>query len=130
MSGLRLFYGTVIRSRCPCCGRGPVFDGFRVRERCSDCDLCFDQWRGEWITPTYLAGTVGMLVAFGLVAWMIWTGRGMDGPVPPELVIAGVSSLAALATLRPAKAAWLAFLYRVGAVEVSARTRARLRWRR
>lgn len=126
---LRLLHRCVLRSRCPCCGEGRLFAGWlRFREHCAVCGLVYDQWVGEWITPTYLASTVGMLVAVGLMAWMLATGRGMQGPVPPEIAVALASAAAALLALRPCKGGWLAFLYGVGAVEVSARTRARLRW--
>lgn len=126
---LRLFYVCVLRSRCPCCGEGSLFEGLlRFRSTCTSCGLVFDQWVGEWITPTYLASSVGMLVAFAIMAVMLATGLGLAGPLPPELVIAVVACAVALLALRPSKAGWLAVLYWMGGVEVSARTRAHLRW--
>ena len=65
---------------------------------------------------------------FGLMAILYLTGRGLDGPMPLELMVGGVAALTAGAALRPAKSFWVAFLYCVGALEVSAETRARLRW--
>jgi hypothetical protein len=64
----------------------------------------------------------------GLFAWMFMTGRFMEGPVPPEFLVAGIAAALSVLLLRPAKAGWLGFLYWAGFVEVSAETRARLRW--
>jgi len=100
----------------------------RFHAACSACGLQIEQWRGEWITPTYIASSVGMVVGFGLLAAFYLTGRGLDGPVPLELLVGGAATLTAGAALRPAKSFWVAFLYWVGALEVSAETRARLRW--
>ena len=67
---------------------------------------------------------------FPKLAVMLITGKGMAGPLPAELSIAVVACAVAMLALRPCKAGWLAFLYAVGGVEVSARTRAHLRWAR
>jgi uncharacterized protein (DUF983 family) len=109
--------------------RGPIFEGWlRLRRGCPRCGLLFDQWVGEWITPTYLASTLGMLFAFALLGAMFATGRGLAGPVPAEVPVCALSAAVALAALRPAKSFWLAFLFVIGGVEVSAETRAHLRW--
>ncbi len=129
MEFLRLLGTCVIRERCPCCGSGPLFAGvLRFHPACSACGLEIEQWRGEWITPTYIAGSVGMVAGFGLMAVLYLTGRGLDGPVPLEVVVGGVAALTAGASLRPSKSFWVAFLYWIGALEVSAETRACLRW--
>ncbi len=125
----RLFVTCVLRSRCPCCARGALFETLlRFRKQCPECGLVYDQWVGEWITPTYIASSLGMVCGFGLMAVMLFTGSGLDASWTEELAVCGTAAGVALLTLRPAKAGWLAFLYWVGAVEVSARTRARLRW--
>ena len=129
MTAARLLWSCVVRSRCPCCAKGPIFEGWlRIRRGCPRCGLLFDQWVGEWITPTYLASTLGMLFAVALLAAMFATEWGFEGPVPAELSVCVLSSALALAALRPSKAFWLAFLYLIGGVEVSAQTRAHLRW--
>jgi uncharacterized protein (DUF983 family) len=126
---LRLLATCVVRERCPCCGSGRLFAGvLRFHATCSACGLEIEQWRGEWITPTYIASSVGMLVGFGLMAVLYLTGRGLDGPIPLEVLVGGVASLTAGAALRPSKSFWVAFLYWIGALEVSAETRACLRW--
>ncbi|HTF35143.1 MAG TPA: DUF983 domain-containing protein [Myxococcota bacterium] len=129
MEFLRLLCICVVRERCPCCGSGCLFAGaLRFHAACSACGLEIEQWRGEWITPTYIASSIGMLVGFGLMAVLYLTGRGLDGPVPLEVVVGGAAALTAGAALRPSKSFWVAFLYWIGALEVSAETRARLRW--
>jgi uncharacterized protein (DUF983 family) len=126
---LRLLATCVVRERCPCCGAGPLFAGIlRFHTTCRACGLEIEQWRGEWITPTYIASSIGMLAGFALLAALYITGRGLDGPVPLEVVVGGVAALTAGAALRPSKSFWVAFLYWVGALEVSAETRAHLRW--
>lgn len=69
-----------------------------------------------------------MVAGFGLMAVLYLTGRGLDGPVPLEVVVGGAAALTAGAVLRPSKSFWVAFLYWIGALEVSAETRACLRW--
>jgi len=69
-----------------------------------------------------------MLVGFALLAALYLAGRGLDGPVPLEVVVSGVAALVAGAALRPSKSFWVAFLYWIGALEVSAETRALLHW--
>jgi hypothetical protein len=69
-----------------------------------------------------------MLAGFGLLAGLYLAGRGLDGPVPLEVVVSGVAALIAGAALRPSKSFWVAFLYWIGALEVSAETRALLHW--
>ena len=129
MSALGYLYTCAIRSRCPCCGRGALFRGWLTfRDACPDCGLVFEQWVGDWTTPTWIAHSAGFLTAMGLFAWMFITGRFMDGPVPPEYLVAGVAGILSLLFLRPSKAGWLGFLYWVGFVEVSAETRAWLHW--
>ena len=129
MGLLRLLCTCVVRERCPCCGAGPLFAGaLRFHAACSTCGLQIEQWRGEWITPTYIASSLGMLAGFGLMAVLYLSGRGLDGPVPLEVVVGVSAALTAGAALRPSKSFWVAFLYWIGALEVSAETRARLRW--
>ena len=129
MAALRLFWTCVVRSRCPCCAEGPIFDGaLHCRSSCPRCGLVYDQWVGEWITPTYIASSLGMLAGFVAMAVMLATGAGLDGPLPPEVALSALGVGVALLALRPSKTGWLAFLYWVGGVEVSARTRAHLRW--
>jgi uncharacterized protein (DUF983 family) len=129
MEFLRLLRTCVVRERCPCCGVGPLFAGvLRFHAACRSCGLKIEQWPGEWITPTYIASSVGMLVGFGLLGALYLTGRGLDGPVPLEILVGGVATFTAGAALRPSKSFWVAFLYWVGALEVSAETRAHLRW--
>jgi uncharacterized protein (DUF983 family) len=128
MMVLRLLARCVLRSRCPCCGEGALFAGLlRLHATCPHCGLVYEQWVGEWITPTCIASSVGLLAG---VAWMlpvVIRERGAASAATEVEAIA-VAAAAALLVLRPAKAGWLACLYWMGAVEVSARTRASLRW--
>jgi uncharacterized protein (DUF983 family) len=119
----------MVRSRCPCCEDGHLFKGvFEFRASCEVCGLHYEQWSGDWITPPYIASSVGMLVGIGSSVFILATGIGLDATIPPEYTVSFLACAAALAALRPAKAGWLAFLYRIGGVEVSAETRAKLRW--
>jgi len=118
----------VLRSRCPCCKEGRLFAGpLAFHPSCPVCGLRFEQWVGDWITPAYLAASLGIAAALGAVGALWWAGVSLatTSPTLPSLAVAcGV----ALAALRPCKALWLGFLYWVGGVEVSADTLAHLRW--
>jgi uncharacterized protein (DUF983 family) len=129
MSFLGYLWTCSIRSRCPCCGEGRLFRGWLAfRETCDRCGLVYDQWIGEWVSPTWVAHTIGFLLAMALFAWMLVTGRGMSGPIPPELTLAVVAAGVSVILLRPSKAAWLALLYWAGGIEVTAETRAWMHW--
>lgn len=130
MSTVRVFITCVVRSRCPCCREGALFDGiFRMHEHCPACGLCYMPWYGEWITPPCLASTVGLIAGFALTFVMLAYEVGLDGAVPPIVSVGALAAAVALAALRPSKSFWLAFLYAIGGIEVSAETRALLRWR-
>jgi len=125
---LRILCVSVLRSRCPCCKEGRLFAGpVAFHPSCPVCGLRFEQWVGDWITPTYLAGTVGIAAALGAVGALWWAGAPVAS-APPTLPILALACGVALLALRPCKALWLGFLYWVGGVEVSAETLARLRW--
>jgi uncharacterized protein (DUF983 family) len=125
----RVLYASIVRSRCPCCLEGPIFAGvYRFQPRCPSCGLEYEQWVGDWITPTYIAGTAGTLVAVGFLVLLLVLQRGLEGPLPAAWLVCAVGGASSLLLLRPAKSGWLAFMYLVGGVEVSAETRAHLRW--
>lgn len=100
---------------------------FRFAHRCSRCGLQYEQWVGDWITPTYIAGTLGTLVAVVVVVAFFASGRIVGGEIVWWAL--GAACISALIALRPSKAFWIAFMWVVGGVEVSAETRAALRWR-
>ena len=67
MSVLGYAVTCAIRSRCPCCGQGSLFRGWiSLREACPACGFVFEQWVGDWTTPTWIAHSAGFLVAMGL----------------------------------------------------------------
>jgi len=125
---VRLLAVCGLRSRCPCCKEGRLFAGpVAFHPSCPVCGLRFEQWVGDWVTPTYLAASLGIVAALGTVGALWWMGIPLDttSTTLPSLVVA---CAVALAALRPCKALWLGFLYWVGGVEVSAETLAHLRW--
>ncbi|MDP3937839.1 MAG: DUF983 domain-containing protein [Deltaproteobacteria bacterium] len=129
MTFLRILFVSTILTRCPCCGKGRLFRGwFAFLPACPRCGLVYEQWVGDWTTPTWIAHSIGFLGALAIFIWMFVTGTGMNGPIPPEFSVALIAGLLSLLALRPSKALWLGFMYWAGGVEVSARTRARLHW--
>lgn len=104
---------TVVRARCPHCGKGRFFSGFfGLRLRCTECDLRYQASDGAWLGALGIGYGVGAL--FGIVlssaelAWH-WIGRtGLD----PMWTIAVLSVLASAVAYRPSKALWFAILYR------------------
>ena len=129
MTFIRVIYTCAFRSRCPCCGKGKLFKGwFAFRPACEACGLIFEQWVGDWTSPTWIAHSAGFLTALALFIWLFAKGVRVGGPIPEELLLAIVAGVFSLLSLRPSKAVWLGFMYWVGGVEVSARTRAWLHW--
>jgi uncharacterized protein (DUF983 family) len=99
-----------LRSRCPACGRGPLFQGFlRVRERCPVCgaDLSGqDSGDGPVAFIILIAG--GIVVALALlteVAWQppVWLHLALWLPLTVVLV---------LGLMRPFKATLIALQYK------------------
>ncbi|MFQ5457937.1 MAG: DUF983 domain-containing protein [Myxococcota bacterium] len=129
MTFLKILFTATIRARCPCCGQGRIFSGWlALRPACEACGLVYAQWEGDWTSATWIAHSIGFLLAFGVFLWMFATGTGMNGALPPEYLIALLAAVLSLLCLRPSKALWLGSLYWAGGIEVSARTRARRRW--
>jgi len=82
-----------LRNRCPHCGKGKLFAGWKDLERCSVCGLVFsrnpgDTWAftivgdrlpiGAIIIAIYFGvvrsyPVLGMTIMVGAVAWLIWT---------------------------------------------------------
>ena len=83
---------------------------------------------GDWTSATWIAHTVGFLAALAVFVWMFATDVGMNGPLPPQFSIALLAALFSLLALRSSKSLWLGFMYWVGGIEVSARSRAWLQW--
>lgn len=86
--------GRALLLRCPDCGSGGVFDSrMRMRHRCRNCGLRFEQIEGTWIGAVGLNTIVTFTVLFvvllgGLL--LSWPGR------PGWAVIASVVTTAAL----------------------------------
>ena len=80
-------------NRCPHCGKGPLFAGWRHLDRCSNCGLVYERNRGDtWaftiigdrIPIALLIGLIyfgvvrryywlGIALIVGAIAWIIWT---------------------------------------------------------
>ena len=93
MSVIRTALGRGLRRRCPHCGIGPLFSGWRHIDRCSACGLVFERNAGDtWfftIVGDRLPVAIGIvLVYFGiarnhrgagviafvvLIALLVWT---------------------------------------------------------
>jgi uncharacterized protein (DUF983 family) len=68
---------TLIRLRCPHCGKGSVLSGhFAVRERCAECGLRFRRGDPAYfsgaVTINYLLSTASVLVGFLMTLWLSW----------------------------------------------------------
>ena len=104
---------TVVRERCPHCGKGRFFSGlFGLRLRCTECDLRYQASDGAWLGALgigYGAGALlGIALSFTELRWH-WIGStGLD----PLWTIAIGSVVASAVAYRPAKALWFAILYR------------------
>ena len=99
-----------LRSRCPACGRGPLFEGFlRVRERCPVCDADLsgqDSGDGPVAFIILIAG--GIVVALALLTEVryqppVWLHLALWLPLTVALV---------LGLMRPFKATLIALQYK------------------
>jgi uncharacterized protein (DUF983 family) len=97
MTFIRVIYTCAFRSRCPCCGRGKLFKGwFAFRPACEECGLIFEQWVGDWTSPTWIAHSAGFLTALALFIWLFTKGVRVGGPIPEELILAIVAGVFSL----------------------------------
>ncbi len=64
------FTRTVLRSRCPRCGNGPLYNGYlKVRASCLECSLSFDAFNTGDGPAILVMFPVGFLVV-GLALWV------------------------------------------------------------
>jgi uncharacterized protein (DUF983 family) len=99
-----------LRSRCPACGRGPLFQGFlRVRERCPVCDADLsgqDSGDGPVAFIVLIAG--GIVVALALLTEVAW-----QPPVWLHLMLwLPLTVVLVLGLMRPFKATLIALQYK------------------
>lgn len=110
---LRACWRTVIRERCPHCGKGKFFAGFfSLRLRCTECDLRYQASDGAWLGALGIGYGVGALLGIVLgIAEVAWRPIGRTG-LDPLWTIAAVSVAMSAVAYRPSKALWFAILYR------------------
>lgn len=53
--------------RCPRCGKGPLFRGFKIRERCSECGLVFQHDYGDIWLFIVITDRIPLLLGIALV---------------------------------------------------------------
>jgi uncharacterized protein (DUF983 family) len=69
---IRTALGRGLRKRCPHCGQGQLFDGWRHLERCSRCGLVFernpgDTWAFTVVGDRLPIAAIIVLIYFGVV---------------------------------------------------------------
>jgi uncharacterized protein (DUF983 family) len=99
-----------LASRCPACGRGPLFEGFlTVRRRCDVCGADLSGQDSGDGPVAFIVLIVGLIVVFGALfaevawQWPIWLHMVVWLPLTVVLV---------LLIMRPAKALLIALQYR------------------
>jgi uncharacterized protein (DUF983 family) len=110
---LRACWRTLIRERCPHCGKGRFFSGFfSLHPRCTECDLRYEASDGAWLGALGIGYGVGALLgvvlSFVELAWHPIAAT----PLDPIWTIAVVSVATSALAYRPSKALWFAILYR------------------
>ena len=113
-ASLRRLPRTVLRLRCPACGRGALLKSwFTAHERCAACGVVFERQEGAGIgvmVLAYAVAAIAGLVAVGLVVWLY-------GDVPYLTAIgASVAAVAVVASWPFCKAAWTWLLWATGLV--------------
>jgi uncharacterized protein (DUF983 family) len=56
-----------LRKRCPHCGKGPLFDGWRHLDRCSSCGLVYERNPGDTWAFTVIGDRLPVAAAIVLV---------------------------------------------------------------
>ncbi len=109
----RACWRTIVRERCPHCGKGRFFAGFfSLRLRCTECDLRYQASDGAWLGALGIGYGVGALLGIVLgIAEVAWHPIGRTG-LDPLWTIAVVSVAMSAVAYRPSKALWFAILYR------------------
>jgi uncharacterized protein (DUF983 family) len=84
-----------LRTRCPRCGRGPLFAGrYRLRERCAQCGLAFGPYAADTWAMIYFstAGLTGVVVVGLILARPanLMLGRVALGAVALALIVASL----------------------------------------
>lgn len=106
---------TTFRSRCPCCGQGPLFRGWlAMHEHCPACGARYEPDAGSFLGPMAIVYFVAAaaVVAVGLGIWL------RHGTLPPgaEWWLALVGLAVVLVVYRPAKAFWIWLMAAIGEV--------------
>ncbi len=107
-------YATLL-SRCPRCGRGPLFRGFlTVAPSCSGCGLSFARFEAGDGPAVFVILIVGAVVAGGALLTEVWfqPTYGVQGVIWGPAVV-----ILSLGLLRPLKAGLIALQYRNKAEE-------------
>ncbi len=107
-------YATLL-SRCPRCGRGPLFRGFlTVAPTCSGCGLSFARFEAGDGPAVFAILIVGAVVAGGALLTEVW----FQPPYWVQGIIWGPAVvILSLGLLRPLKAGLIALQYRNKAEE-------------
>jgi uncharacterized protein (DUF983 family) len=105
-----------LRGRCPRCGKGPIFEGLlTVRPRCPVCGLdlsAHDAGDGPAVFVIFILGAV----IVGLAFWVEFT---FSPPLWVHAILWPIVTIpAAIALMRPIKAALIALQYRHRASEM------------
>ena len=109
-----VLYATLF-SRCPCCGRGPLFRGFlTVASSCSACGLSFARFEAGDGPAVFVILIVGAIVAAGALFTEVW----FQPPYWVQGMIWGPAVIIlSLAFLRPLKAGLIVLQYKHRAEE-------------
>jgi uncharacterized protein (DUF983 family) len=102
--------GTGLRSRCPNCGKGPLFEGFlTVRRRCNVCGADLSGQDSGDGPVAFIVLIVGFIVVFGaLFAEVVW-----QWPIRLHMLIwLPLTVVLVLLIMRPAKVLLIALQYR------------------
>lgn len=87
------------RRRCPCCGRGRLFDGFfSLKHRCETCDYDFDASEGS--TWFFMYMTSGGVIGVCFLILFFWR------PAREEMVFASSVMIGAAAVLLLGSLPW------------------------
>lgn len=99
---------TGLLGRCPCCGKGSIFDGFlALKTRCPQCD--FDLTKADTGDgPAFFASFIG---SFVLLAVGVWMQVAYEPSFWAYVILAVIGTAVIIAMIRPIKGLLTALQY-------------------
>lgn len=97
-------FSSMIRSRCPHCRRGAIFDGFlKMHRHCSVCGIQYEREHGYFLMAIFMGYLLNGVLFAPIVLYFYFTGQLQAVVIPLIVAILVLSPL----TFRYSRVVWL-----------------------